>query len=284
VGRLAVEQFQRTAGVKREYFGGTLLRTYTRPGITVSEVEYTEMRHCRSHTHEQAFFSLLLEGSYREYFGGSELRYYPFSLGFHPTATEHVDEIAAVGTRFLLIQLSIECSQRMLEGEPGLRNARSPQLCNARGSWLATTLLDYPCDIESAVPEMLSTLFPDWAVTATRGRPGWLPRALDLLRSEYTGRLTVIDLAQRLDLHPVYLARQFRRWCGHSVGEFVNRLRVCRALEQLQRSEMPLAEIALHAGFADQSQFTKTFRRYHGTTPGSVRRAFAGNSRALRRA
>ena len=119
---------------------------------------------------------------------------------------------------------------------------------------------------------------------AERGRPGWLPRALDLLRSEYTGKVTVIDLAQRLDLHPVYLARQFRRWSGHSVGEFVNQLRVCRALEQLQRSEMPLAEVALHAGFADQSQFTKTFRRYHGTTPGGVHRAFAGNSRPLRRA
>jgi AraC-like DNA-binding protein len=69
----------------------------------------------------------------------------------------------------------------------------------------------------------------------------------------------------------------------HSVGEFVNQLRVCRAMEQLQRSEMPLAEVALHAGFADQSQFTKTFRRYHGTTPGSVHRAFAGDSRPLRR-
>jgi AraC family transcriptional regulator len=281
---LAAAEFQRTARVKREYFGGALLSKHVQPCITVSEVEYTEMRHCRSHTHEQAFFSLLLEGSYREYFGGSELRYYPFTLGFHPTATEHADEIAAVGTRFLLIHLSNEYSQRMLEGEPALRNTRSPQLCNARGSWLATSLLYYPCDIESAVPEMLSTLLPDWPRTADRGRPRWLPRALDLLLSEYTGRITVIDMAQRLDLHPVYLARQFRRWSGHSVCEFVNRLRVCRALEHLRRSEMPLAEIALRAGFADQSQFTKTFRRYHGTTPGSVRRDFAGNSGALRTA
>ena len=281
---MAAAEFQRTARVKREYFGGALLRKHVRPGITVSEVEYTEMRHCRSHTHEQAFFSLLLEGSYREYFGGSELRYYPFTLCFHPPATEHADEIAVIGTRFLLIQLSNEYSQRMLEGEPALRNARSPQLCNARGSWLATTLLCHSCDIESAVPEMLSTLLPDWPRTADRGRPRWLPRALDLLLSEYTGRITVIDLAQRLDLHPVYLARQFRRWSGHSVCEFVNRLRVCRALEQLRRSEVPLAEIALRAGFADQSQFTKTFRRYHGTTPGSVHRALAGNSRPLRRA
>jgi AraC family transcriptional regulator len=279
---LAAAEFQRTARAKREYFGGTLLRKHVRPGITVSEVEYTETRHCRSHTHEQAFFSLLLKGSYREYFGGSELRYYPFTLGFHPTATEHVDEITVIGTRFLLIQLSNEYNQRMVEGEPALRNASSPLLCNARGSWWATTLLYDPCDIEGAVPEMLSTLLPDWPRTADRGRPKWLSRALDLLRSEYTGRPTVIDLAQRLDLHPVYLAREFRRWSGQSVCEFVNRLRVCRALEHLQRSEMPLAEIALRAGFADQSQFTKTFRRYHGTTPGNVRRAFAGNSRALR--
>ena len=276
-------EFHSTARVKAGYFGGTLLRKRVRPDITVSQVEYTEMRRCRSHTHEQAFFSLLLEGGYREYFGRSELRYYPFTLGFHPTATEHADEITAVGTRFLLIHLSNEYSQRVFEGEPALRNAKLPQLCNARGSWLATTLLYYPCDIEGAVPEMLSSLLPDWPRTADGGRPKWLPRALDLLRSEYTRRPTVIDLAQRLDLHPVYLARQFRKWSGQSVCEFVNRLRVCRALEHLQRSEMPLAEIALRAGFADQSQFTKTFRRYHGITPGSVRRAFAGNSRALRR-
>jgi len=240
------------------------------------------MRHCRSHTHEQAFFSLLLKGSYREYFGRSELRYYPFTLGFHPTVTEHADEIAAVGTRFLLIHLSNEYSQRMLEAQPALRNAQLPRLCNARGSWLATTLLYYPHDMESTVPEMLSTLLPDWPTTGDGRRPKWLPRALDLLLCEYTGRPTVIDLAQRLDLHPVYLARQFRRWSGHSVCEFVNRLRVCLALEKLQRSEMPLAEIALAVGFADQSQFTKAFRRYHGTTPGSVRRAFAGNSGTLR--
>ena len=281
--RLAAVESQRTAPVKRQYFGGILVRKHVRSGITVSEVEYTEMRRCRSHTHEQAFFSLLLAGGYCEYFGGSELRYYPFTLGFHPPATEHVDEIGAIGTRFLLIQLSNEYSQRMLEGEPWLRNARSPLLCNARGSWLATTLLYYPCDIECAVPEMLSTLLPHWPRTADTGRPRWLPRALDVLRSEYTGRPTVIDLAQRLDLHPVYLARQFRRWSGHSVCEFVNRLRVCRALEHLQHSEMPLAEIALSAGFADQSQFTKTFRRYCGTTPGSMRRAIE-NSGALRKA
>jgi AraC family transcriptional regulator len=38
-------------------------------------------------------------------------------------------------------------------------------------------------------------------------------------------------------------------------------------------TDVPLAEIALAAGFADQSHFTKTFRRSRGLTPGEYRRS-----------
>jgi AraC-like DNA-binding protein len=275
---VAAGVFQRSIGPKKKYFGGTLLCTHSQPGITISEVQYADARRCLAHTHELAFFSLLLDGGYREQFGRSELRYHPFSLGYHPAATTHTDEITAPGTRFLLIQLSGNWLQRMAEGESALQGAGPPHLCNAQGSWLATRLLREPLEAESAVLEMLSLLLPPRAAQAERQRPAWLHPALDLLRSEYTRKLTVMEVARRMDLHPVYFSRQFRAWCGQSIGDFVNRLRVCLAFEQMQRLEIPLSEIALRAGFADQSQFTKAFRRYHGATPGSVRKKLGGKT------
>ena len=51
---------------------------------------------------------------------------------------------------------------------------------------------------------------------------------------------------------------------GCTVGEYLRRLRIERAAEQLSRGDAPLAEIALTAGFADQSHFSNVFRRRTG--------------------
>jgi AraC-like DNA-binding protein len=48
-------------------------------------------------------------------------------------------------------------------------------------------------------------------------------------------------------------------------------MRIARACELLGHSEKSLADIALEVGFADQSHFTKAFRRRQGTTPKEYR-------------
>jgi AraC family transcriptional regulator len=57
------------------------------------------------------------------------------------------------------------------------------------------------------------------------------------------------------------------------MGEYLRRLRIGRAARQLAESETPLAEIALAAGFADQSHFSNVFRRQTGMSPSSFRRS-----------
>src|SRR5256885_155059 len=71
--------------------------------------------------------------------------------------------------------------------------------------------------------------------------------------------------------HPASLARAFRAHYGLSVGEYGRRLRLAGAAAELAGSETPLAEIAANAGFADQSHFTRVFRRHVGTTPARYR-------------
>jgi AraC family transcriptional regulator len=70
----------------------------------------------------------------------------------------------------------------------------------------------------------------------------------------------------------VRLARTFRRQRGESVGDCVRRLRVESARRLLEDGRQPLSEVALAAGFADQSHFTRVFRRLTGMTPGEYRR------------
>jgi AraC family transcriptional regulator len=71
----------------------------------------------------------------------------------------------------------------------------------------------------------------------------------------------------------VTLARGFRKAYGRSVGAYLRWLRVARAARELAETDAPLAEIALAAGFADQSHFSNVFRRETGLSPSAFRRA-----------
>jgi AraC family transcriptional regulator len=64
----------------------------------------------------------------------------------------------------------------------------------------------------------------------------------------------------------------FRTNVGCTPGEYVRRLRVEFACHRISSSDMPLIEIALEAGFSDQSHLTKNFKRYTGMTPARFRR------------
>jgi AraC family transcriptional regulator len=78
-------------------------------------------------------------------------------------------------------------------------------------------------------------------------------------------------LAQSVGVHPVTLARAFRQAFGCTVGEYVRHLRIERAAHQLAGTELSLAEIALAAGFSDQSHFSNLFRHHTGLSPSKFR-------------
>ena len=85
-------------------------------------------------------------------------------------------------------------------------------------------------------------------------------------------------LAADAGVHPVHLARVFRRHNGESIGSPLRRLKVLRAFEQLPDSRRALAEIALDSGFTDQSHLTRVFRQVAGRPPGAVRRLLKARS------
>jgi AraC family transcriptional regulator len=94
-----------------------------------------------------------------------------------------------------------------------------------------------------------------------------------ILRARFLERVTVAEVAAHVGVHPAHLAREFRRRHQVSVGRFVRSLRLEWAAERLATPSPSIAAIALEAGYADQSHFTRCFRAYAGTTPRRWRRA-----------
>jgi len=77
-------------------------------------------------------------------------------------------------------------------------------------------------------------------------------------------------------VHVVHLARVFRRFHGCTVGEYLRRLRIERAIEELRSTNKPLADIAGNSGFSDQSHFCRAFKLTVGMTPGQYRKSHRG--------
>src|ERR687898_58335 len=92
------------------------------------------------------------------------------------------------------------------------------------------------------------------------------------IHAELSHRPSLSSLARAVGVHPVTLARAFRQAFGCTVGEYVRQLRIERAAHQLAGTELSLAEIALAAGFSDQSHFSNMFRERTGLSPSKFRR------------
>jgi AraC family transcriptional regulator len=99
-------------------------------------------------------------------------------------------------------------------------------------------------------------------------RPPWLDQAVGLAREYYPLR----TVAAHLGRHPSHVAREFHRHEGVSVGEYARRRRLELASMRLRTTEESIVDVALAAGFCDQSHFTNAFRRVFRITPAQFRR------------
>ena len=83
------------------------------------------------------------------------------------------------------------------------------------------------------------------------------------------------EMADSVALHPMSLTRKFRRTAGCSMGEYRQRVRAERAFYRVIKSAMPLSELSLVCGYADQSHLTRSFQRFFNLTPGGLRSHFS---------
>ena len=92
-----------------------------------------------------------------------------------------------------------------------------------------------------------------------------------MIDSYYMTRLTLNHISGVVGVHPVHLAREFRRHFGRTVGDYIRQQRIGQACRELKKDGAPLVEIALSVGFSSQSHFTRAFKSLTGTTPSSFR-------------
>jgi AraC family transcriptional regulator len=107
----------------------------------------------------------------------------------------------------------------------------------------------------------------------SRGLAPWqLRRAMEFMHAHLSGNISLQQLASACDLSVSYFARGFKNGTGVSPHRWLVETRIEKAKDLLLNTKMPLAEVAVACGFADQCHLTRKFRRATGETPAAWRR------------
>jgi AraC family transcriptional regulator len=262
------------------YYGETLRRR------AVAEVILTETRYAPGaqlprHCHEHAYFCLVRCGGYVETYGSRQRTCGPMTVAYHPPDEVHGQRLSDAEVRSFNVELTPPWWKK-LAGAEELRQ-RGADFAGGEAACLAIRLREEFRRFDTASPLAVEGLVLELLAAALRGTPAegegkppaWLLRARDRLHDEFAAPPRLAELAAEAGVHPGHLVAAFRRHFRCTTGEFVRRRRIDWACRRMSDRDVSLAEVALAAGFSDQSHFSRTFKRLTGLTPAAYREQLA---------
>jgi AraC family transcriptional regulator len=267
--------------------GSPQFHTLEVEGLMVTEARFAPGSVLAPHVHDRACFAVMLQGAFDVSFRQRFFDCPATSIHTEPPGERHSNRISKLGAHVLVIQPDPRREEvarplaPLLERVTQCRHTGIAAMAARLARELAMVDDVAPLAIEAMALEMMVGAARSARQIGENAAPVWLGRAQEYVHQHRFDRLTVSDIAKVADVHPAHLARAFRRQLGSSVAGYVRRLRLEWAAEQLATNTLSLCDIALRAGFADQSHFTRLFKRHTGITPGEYRiRHARGHRRA----
>lgn len=252
------------------------LNTLKMSGLTLTEAQFAPGSRTPPHTHDTASICLTLTGQGVEIVHGRRILMQPGNVIMRAPQIIHSDEYGAVPLRGLSIELDrkwLETCRHFLSVFESYRHfpngaVSALALRIYRESRIKDTVA--PVIVEGLMLEMLGHASRSLVKMPVRP-PGWLMQARDLLHGRFNDPLNLVEIAHLVGVHPTHLARSFKKHYRTTVGEYLRRLRLDWATRRLSETEDSITEIALAAGFYDQSHFSHLFKQHTGLTPAEFR-------------
>ena len=267
--------------VQQPAFHGLEIELHRFNGARALRVVHPDAQAIEEHCHDLAYIGIHTVGRYRETFDGGDLEMAGPCAVLHPAGRPHADTVAAEGLETLTIEFGPAWLRRFgFHGRLDRSVAWSGGSVALAARRLSAVLRDHRAS-EAAVGTATANFLHQAKAAPDETPPAWLEEARQAIGGDRP--VPTVQLARHLDLNPAWLARAYRHFSGEGLAETARRLRVEAASGLLRRTDSPLADIALQAGFCDQSHMNRCFAAVLGRTPVRVRseRALGGTLQAV---
>lgn len=256
---------------ERGHYVGAIIREQSFGSILTTETIFSEGFASNWHYHQNPHYSHILNGGSKENRGseshwqqaGDGLYYYP--------GVSHQNLQYQPGTRIFNIELEGDFFAKHSLEAPAEEHMFSDKLrVNVRGL-LKILKEHYWQDDQSrlAVEQLCVELISSPVIQSDN--PVWTRKIIEILNDQWDHSWSLAEFAGMLDIHPVTLSKYFSKYFKCTLGEYIRRLKVDRALKLMRSNRHSLTEIAYLCGFTDQAHFTKTFALITGMRPKQYR-------------
>lgn len=247
---------------------------------TVGALEVFRLRFPPAFSHgvvdpPRGYLAFVLDGAVCKSFGRSQTALSRGSFASIPAGAAHSSAFGENGCTVLVIRSATGDTDGVLTPLVTRQDEARSDASTLLGHRLARELDSRDAYSELAVEGLALELLAcaGRSVELDDGGGRWLDTVRELIHESSPRVPTLHELGTAVERHPAQVGRAFRRKLGMSVTAYARMLRLERATHAVASTDDPLARIAIDAGFADQSHFTRSFKRHHGLTPGRYRRA-----------
>jgi len=247
-------------------FHGRTLRRQSVGSLVVTHSAYRPAEAIERHAHARASFVFVARGEFTETTDAGACLCRPSTVIYRPAGAPHRNRFGGEGGECIGLELDDE----LPFSEPAVL------VSAAFGREFASLREELACDgPETALLAHGAVAIALARLSGTRRRgPAprkWLERVRDKLVDEFRANHSLAELAAIANVHPVHVSREFHRFFGCSIAEYVRAIRIGYVQRLLAGTALPIAQIASDAGFADQAHLTRVFKRGTGTTPSRFR-------------
>lgn len=243
-----------------------LLQQFT--GAFVSRIIDRSHSQVPEHAHDWPVLSLFVLGAYRNRTEIGERYICAPSAVLYRAGACHANTVSPDGFE----QIQIEFDPAWLRFR-GLPEVPAVHLTGGRTGPATRTLIQLCLCLGMTDEERLATALHQFlSLTLAQlpvSPPPWIDQVACRLREDTA--LRVQSLAKELDRHPSWLGTAYRQAVGEGILETAARVRVGRAARLLRETDLGYCEIAIAAGFCDQSHMNRSLRRILHRLPSTVR-------------
>ncbi len=98
--------------------------------------------------------------------------------------------------------------------------------------------------------------------------------AIQYIEENYSREIYLADIAELVNLNPVYISNLFKKQTGQNLTEYIMNYRIDIAKELLKKNDLSVKEVAYSVGYTDAHYFVKVFKKVVGAKPSEYRKIF----------
>ncbi|MCL6268165.1 helix-turn-helix domain-containing protein [Flagellimonas myxillae] len=224
------------------------------------------------HYHDNSYVSVLTSGCYLENINGSTQLVQASDVLFRPTSWCHQNTFLEDSATCFNIEFKKGWQERLdLDVElPNTHIHFNKTAFPSLYKLLLNFKIDYDADLSTElILDWLYTIGPYPMKNITKS---WVQKVERIIKHELTEFHSLKSLAERIHVHPVYMARIFKAEKGITIGEFQLKSKLHNAVYLLSSTQQSISDISFANGFFDDAHFIRSFKMAYGISPNRFRK------------